>query len=75
MTAKEQLHQVVDAMSDEQAAALLHALRQQFAERLATVPLDDEEETDAERAAVEEAASDLDAGRVVPWSELRRKYQ
>jgi hypothetical protein len=75
MTVKEQLHQAVDAMSDEQAAALLHTLRQQFAERLATAPMDDEEETDAERAAVEEARADIAAGRVIPWSQLRRKYQ
>ncbi len=74
MTAKDQLHQAVDTMSDEQAAALLDTIRRQFGERLAAVPLDDEDETDEERASMEEARSDLTAGRLVPWTELRRRY-
>ena len=75
MTAKDQLRQVVEAMSDEQAAVLLDAMRRQFGERLAEVPLDDEIETDEERDAMEEARADLAAGRLVHWTELRRRYQ
>ena len=74
MTAKDQLRQVVEAMSDEQAAALLDAMRRQFGERLGEVPLDDEIETDKERRAMEEARADLAAGRLVHWTELRRRY-
>ena len=75
MTVKDQLHQAVDAMSDQQAASLLDTIRRQFSEHLATVPLDDEAETDEERAAMEEARADLSAGRLVPWTELTRRYQ
>lgn len=74
MTVKNQLHQAVDAMSDQQAAALLDTIRRQFSERLADVPLDEEAETDEERAAMEEARADLSAGRLVPWAELKRRY-
>jgi hypothetical protein len=61
-------------MTDEQVQALLRTLRHQFAARLAALPLDDEEETDEERAAMEVALADLAAGRVVPWSKLRPRY-
>jgi hypothetical protein len=61
-------------MSNEQPTTSLQMIRQQFAERLAAAPLDNEEETDEERAVAEEARVDLAAGRVVPWSQLRRKY-
>jgi hypothetical protein len=74
MTAKDQLREAVDAMSDEQAAALLVAIRHQFAALLASVPLDDEKETDEERIAMDAARADLAAGRLIPWSELRRHY-
>lgn len=75
MTVKDRLHDAVDAMSDEQADQLLGTIRQQFADRLAGIPLDNEEESEEERAASDEGKADLAAGRVVPWSHVRRKYR
>lgn len=76
MLTRDQLHRLIDTLSDEQLGeigvaterlippALLAALR---------APLDDEPETAEERAAVAEANEDIRAGRVVSHEELRRE--
>jgi predicted transcriptional regulator len=40
---------------------------------LANAPIDDEEETDEERAAVAEGRADIEAGKFVTLEELRRE--
>jgi hypothetical protein len=68
------LHRLVDAVPDEmleQARLALAPLADPFLLTLASAPIDDEPETDAERAAIGEARDDLVAGRVRDWAELR----
>jgi hypothetical protein len=40
---------------------------------LESAPIDDEPETDAERAAIAEAHDDISAGRVRDWTDVRRE--
>jgi hypothetical protein len=79
MTVKERLHQVVDAMSDEEAEAMLRrveALRNDpFVRFLDEAPLDDEPVTSEEEAAVAEVEADRAAGvPTIPFDEIKRKY-
>jgi hypothetical protein len=76
MTTKERLHQVVDAMSEQEAADALDYLvsrsRDPLARRLDAAPLDDEPLTDEERESLREAHEDIAAGRVISMEDLRR---
>jgi hypothetical protein len=74
---RERLHQLVDALDDDEIATagrLLAALVDDdpVGLALATAPLDDEPETDDERAAVDEAKADIAAGRVLTTEQVRR---
>jgi hypothetical protein len=65
MTTKAELHELVDALPDratDEAALQLRAL---------AVPLDDEPETDEERAAVAEARAALERGEGLSWDHVR----
>lgn len=66
VTVKEQLHQAVDAMTEEEARAALRTLAEASGDpvawMLAHAPLDDEPETDEERDAVAEAKQERAAG-------------
>jgi hypothetical protein len=62
MTEREQLEDDLRAQQDPLLAAL------------ATAPLDDEEVTEEDRAALREAEADLTAGRTVSTDELRRRF-
>jgi hypothetical protein len=43
-------------------------------EALRNAPIDDEPETEEERAAIEEAIEDERAGRLIPHEEVRRRW-
>lgn len=78
VTVKEQLHQAVDAMTDEEASAALRALADASGDpvawMLAHAPLDDEPETEQERSAVAEAKRELAAGApAIPLEQVKRE--
>lgn len=77
MTTKERLHQVVDAMSEQEAVDALDYLvsrgRDPLAQRLDAAPLDDEPLTDEERESLRDARADKTAGRLVSMDDLRRE--
>ncbi len=75
---KEQLHQAVEAMTDEEASAALRALADASGDpvawMLAHAPLDDEPETEEERSAVAEAKRELAAGvPAIPLEQVKRE--
>jgi hypothetical protein len=70
------VQRLLDAVPDEtleQARRALEPLADPFLLALASVPVDDEPETDAERIAIEEARDDIAAGRVRDWTAVRRE--
>jgi len=77
MTTKERLHQVVDALSEEEAADALDYIasrgRDPLASRLDAAPIDDEPLTDEERESLREGRADIAAGRVISMEDLRRE--
>lgn len=79
MTVKEQLHQVIDGMSDPEAAGLLRLIAapavgdDAMATYLAAAPPDDEPLTAEDLDAAREALGDLAAGRLVDLDELARE--
>jgi hypothetical protein len=77
MATKEQLHHLIDLLPEEAvdtAAHVLEALGRPTAlYTRETAPLDDEPETEAERAAVAEARADIAAGRVSPAADVFRR--
>ena len=75
MTAKEQLRERVEALSEEEAAQALRFLDEDpLTRRLDSAPLEDEEIT-AEEEAVQEARDDLAAGVApIPLAEVKRKH-
>ena len=76
MTAKEQLRERVEALSEEEAAQALRFLDEDpLTRRLDSAPLEDEEITAEEEAAVQEARDDLAAGVApIPLAEVKRKH-
>jgi predicted transcriptional regulator len=79
MSVKDELRGLVDQLSDQGAAEAVRYLRWLMREEalratLDAAPLDDEPETDEERAAVAEGKADLEAGRVVPAAEVYRRF-
>lgn len=78
-TKKEELHELVDWLPEglwEKAhKSLLSELKKAdpVAYALYTAPEDDEEETEEERLAVEEAYADIAAGRIISDEELARE--
>ena len=76
VTTREDLHRLVDALPDQNLLAAKEAiepLADPFLAALANAPIDDEPESEDERAAVAEAMDDLTHGRVRPWDEVRRE--
>jgi hypothetical protein len=70
------LHRLLDAVPDETldaAQRALEPLADPFLLALASAPVDDESETDEERAAVAEAREDVADGRVRDWDDIRRE--
>jgi predicted transcriptional regulator len=75
MTTKDDLHHLVDQLDEDAAReALAYLQTLSLPTFLRDAPLDDEPETEAERAAVAEAEADLAAGRIVSHEEIRREF-
>jgi hypothetical protein len=75
MTTKDDLHQLVDQLDEDAAReALAYLQTLNLPAFLRDAPLDDEPQTETERAAVAEADTDLAAGRVVSHEEIRREF-
>ncbi len=76
MTAKEELRERVEALTEEQAAEALRLLDQGSDPVLVAfsgAAVDDEPWTDADEAAAVEGRGDLAAGRTVPLDEATRE--
>ena len=76
MTTRESLHRLIDVIPGDSLDAVERAIEpfiDPVARAPANAPIDDEEETDEERAAVAEALADIEAGRVMTLEELRRE--
>lgn len=66
MTVKEAIHQLVDALSDEEAEALLDYLN---------MLADPDELTEEELVRVRQAKAEMDRGEYVTLEELRQELQ
>jgi DNA-binding protein H-NS len=78
MTAKEKLRKAVEELSEAEAAEALELItrrsgRDALDELLDSAPIDDEPETDEERAAVSEARKEVRRGETVSLEEIRRE--
>jgi hypothetical protein len=78
VTVKEQLHQAVEAMTEEEANVALRTLADASGDpvawMLAHAPLDDEPETDEERGAVAEAKRERGTGVPgIPLEQVKRE--
>ena len=82
MTAKEKIHELVDALPErelETAVRVLEglaalALSDPVAQALAQAPEDDEPVSEEEEAAVAEARAELDRGEFIPHEEVKRRW-
>ncbi len=78
MTTKERLHRLVDELSQPEADDALRYIATRhddpLVRRLDAAPLEDEEITPEEEAAVQEAREDLAAGRVYSLEEIKREF-
>jgi hypothetical protein len=79
VTPKERLHQLVDELSDDEAAATLRLIDRRHADPLlraiADAPEDDEPFTDDDEAAIVEVEADKAAGiPAIAFEEVQRKY-
>lgn len=77
MTAKQQLRERIEALTEpeaERTLRLLDGLRDPVAAFFDDAPIDDEPETDEEREAVAEADADIAAGRTIPLDEVLREF-
>lgn len=76
MTAKEKLRERVEALTEEEAAQALRFLNEDPLTRLLdSAPLEDEEITAEEDAAVQQARDELAAGvPTIPLEEVKRKH-
>lgn len=79
MTAKEKLRQTVETLSEEEAEDALRLLRARkddpLMHRLDNAPLEDEEISEEEEAAVAEGRADVAAGRTVSLDEAMREFE
>ncbi len=73
MTVKDELQAAVEDLDDRQAEQILAVIRRLRAiARWDEMPADDEEETDAERAGVAAAKTELAAGQGIAWDRVKR---
>jgi predicted transcriptional regulator len=78
--ARTKLHDLIELRPSEDVPTALRVLEVLSSSSdpvplaLRDVPIDDESETEEERAAVAEARRDIDEGRVIPHDEVMRKY-
>jgi hypothetical protein len=74
MTAKDELSDLVEGLAEDEAGLWLAAWHGDLlAWKLLTAPVDDEPETDRERAAAERGRQALREGRVKSSAEVRRQ--
>ena len=75
----ENLHHLVDLLDpdrwDEAAHRLADLLDDPVLRAVAGAPIDDEPETEAERAAVAEARAGIGRGEGIPHAEIMRRYR
>jgi predicted transcriptional regulator len=74
--ARTKLHDLVESLDSEDvptAVRVLEALSSSSVP-LSEVPIDDEPETEAERAAVAEARREIEEGKGIPHDEVMRTY-
>jgi hypothetical protein len=71
--ARTRLHDLIESLPIEDVPTALRVL-EALNSTSDSIPIDDEPETDEERAAVAEAHRDFEEGRVIPHDELMRKY-
>jgi hypothetical protein len=79
MTTREKLHQIVDKLPEEELDAALQAIEARtddpMIRRLDDAPLEDEEISPEEDAAVQEARDELAAGtRLISQDEIKREF-
>ena len=77
MTAREQLRERVETLSEDEAADILRVMDQRADPSLAAfynAPADDEPVTPDEDAAVAEANADIAAGRMVSLDEVLTEF-
>ncbi len=82
MIAREELHELVDRLADKDVPAaqsylryLAELARDPLLRALAEAPIDDEEETEEERIAVQEAKDAVARGEVRPWEEVNAELE
>jgi hypothetical protein len=78
MTAKQQLRERVEALTEEQAAETLRLLDQRtdsLTRLLDNAPIDDEPVTPEEEVLIAEANADIAAGRTIPLAEILREFE
>ena len=73
MTTKEALKQLIDDLPDDRAERLLDAMQDPVILSRMTAPIDDEPETDEERAAVAEAREAVARGELISTEQLNRE--
>jgi len=79
MTAKQQLRQLVDELSEVEAAQALSILaarrgRDSLTELLDNAPLDDEPTIPVEEEGVAEARAEIERGELISAEEIRREF-
>jgi len=78
--ARTKLHDLIESLPSEDVPTALRILEALNSSAdpvplaLRDIPLDDEPETEDERAAVAEARREIEEGRVIPHDEVMRKY-
>ena len=82
MTAKEELHDLVEKLPDSELATAQRFLRYLYETStdpllrpLMNAPSDDELETEEERSTVQEAKQEIARGEVYSWEEIRAKLR
>lgn len=78
MTAKEQLRERIETLTEgeaERALRLLDDLRDPLTRFLDDAPIDDEPTTPEEEGAVDEARADIAAGHTISLDEFRRELE
>ena len=80
MTTKERLHKLVDELSEQEANEALRLIdarrRGDFASWLDSLPDEDEEISEQEEAAVQEARDEIVAGvTLIPGDEIKREFK
>ena len=81
MTAKEELHRIVDLLPDSETQAALRFLEylrdaphdDPVTPMLLSAPEDSEPLSPEEEAAVEKGLQEMRSGQTIPWEEVRRQ--